>query len=344
MYHKGIYPTVERVRIAFQEAAGYRGSYSSFRKIFNNLGFRYVLGNDGRRILMERSDIRECRKKFLKIMHSHRVNSLYEQVVYLDETWVNQNYCQRHIWVNSQGEGGMRVPTGKGGRLIVTHAGSSEVGFIEGMGLVFRSGSRDPLSDYHKDMNADCFTWWFEELLRRLDRPSIIVMDNASYHSKISNKIPNTTYRKTQIQSWLQQQNVLFSDSNTVKELLDKVKDYVVKNKITSSYQLDDLALSMGHLVVRLPPYHCKYNPIELIWAQVKRFVAQRNTTFRMIDVERLTHEALASISKEDWIKCVRHAENIQEEDYIKECVRDEVPQVVIPLGEESSDNTSDEF
>ena len=62
-----------------------------------------------------------------------------------------------------------------------------------------------------------------------------------------------------------------------------------------------------------------------------------------MIDVERLTHEVLASIRKEDWIKCVKHTEKIQEEDYIKECVHDEGPQVVIPLGEESSDNTSDE-
>ncbi|KAL4119462.1 hypothetical protein QTP88_012269 [Uroleucon formosanum] len=34
----------------------------------------------------------------------------------------------------------------------------------------------------------------------------------------------------------------------------------------------------MGHEMVRLPPYHCQYNPIELIWAQVKSEVAKKKT------------------------------------------------------------------
>jgi len=41
-------------------------------------------------------------------------------------------------------------------------------------------------------------------------------------------------------------------------------------------YKLDSVALQMGHEVVRLPPYHCQYNPIELIWAQVKGEVAKK--------------------------------------------------------------------
>jgi transposase len=41
-------------------------------------------------------------------------------------------------------------------------------------------------------------------------------------------------------------------------------------------YKLDAVALKMGHEVVRLPPYHCQYNPIELIWAQVKGEVAKK--------------------------------------------------------------------
>ena len=45
--------------------------------------------------------------------------------------------------------------------------------------------------------------------------------------------------------------------------------------------------------VESMPPYHCQYNPIELIWAQVKRYVANKNTTFRLADIELLAHEAL---------------------------------------------------
>lgn len=45
-------------------------------------------------------------------------------------------------------------------------------------------------------------------------------------------------------------------------------------------------------MVARLPPYHCQYNSIELIWAQVKGEVAKNNTTFKFDDVEKLLHKA----------------------------------------------------
>ena len=30
-----------------------------------------------------------------------------------------------------------------------------------------------------------------------------------------------------------------------------------------------------GHKVIRLPPYHCELNPIELAWAAEKNFAAK---------------------------------------------------------------------
>jgi hypothetical protein len=44
-----------------------------------------------------------------------------------------------------------------------------------------------------------------------------------------------------------------------------------------------------GHEVIRTPVRHYELNPIELIWAQVKGFVAKNNTTFRLKDVKELT-------------------------------------------------------
>lgn len=70
--------------------------------------------------------------------------------------------------------------------------------------------------------------------------------------------------------------------------------------------------------VIRL--YHCQYNPIELIWAQVKgEVVTKKNIIFKMVDVERLTNEALDSVTKSDWEKRVEHGGKIQDEDYGKE-------------------------
>lgn len=53
----------------------------------------------------------------------------------------------------------------------------------------------------------------------------------------------------------------------------------------------------MGHEVVLLPPYHCQYNPIESIWAQVKGEVAKNNRTFKFNDVEILLNDAFDSVT-----------------------------------------------
>jgi len=50
--------------------------------------------------------------------------------------------------------------------------------------------------------------------------------------------------------------------------------------------------------VIRLPSYHCQYNPIEMMWAQVKRQIATKNITFKMVDVEKLMHETIDLITK----------------------------------------------
>jgi hypothetical protein len=112
---------------------------------------------------------------------------------------------------------------------------------------------------------------------------------------------------------------------------------------LKKKYELDDLALQFGHQVVRLPPYHCQYNPIELIWAQVKREVAERNKTFKLSDVEHLTSQAIDNVTKTDWEKCVHHAESLQEEDWGKEIVRDDAfEKFVIEVNDSDSESESD--
>ncbi|XP_063219817.1 uncharacterized protein LOC134529545 [Bacillus rossius redtenbacheri] len=38
-------------------------------------------------------------------------------------------------------------------------------------------------ADYHGEMNGETFLMWFEDMLVHLEEPSVIIMDNASYHS-----------------------------------------------------------------------------------------------------------------------------------------------------------------
>jgi hypothetical protein len=51
----------------------------------------------------------------------------------------------------------------------------------------------------------------------------------------------------------------------------------------------------------------CELHPIELIWAQVKDFVAKNNTTFRLKDVKKLTYAAFGKITKDVWTNAEEH-------------------------------------
>ena len=67
-----------------------------------------------------------------------------------------------------------------------------------------------------------------------------------------------------------------------------KLYQLVQQHKIIEPmhYEVDNLIKRNGHEVLRLPPYHCHFNPIKLIWGILKRDVAQRNNTFKIADVE----------------------------------------------------------
>jgi transposase len=94
-------------------------------------------------------------------------------------------------------------------------------------------------------------------------------------------------------------------------------------------YNLDQLTQQMGHEVVRFPPYHCQYNPIELILAQFKDRVAEKNSTFKIADVEAFNHKETYAVTADDWAKCGEHCVKIQE-DFYKAGLRDEILESII--------------
>lgn len=47
----------------------------------------------------------------------------------------------------------------------------------------------------------------------------------------------------------------------------------------------------------------------------MKNEVASKNKTFKIVDVEKLTHEAIENVTLQNWKSCVEHAEKIQKED-----------------------------
>ncbi|KAE9522747.1 hypothetical protein AGLY_016856 [Aphis glycines] len=305
-YEKGEYPISKLILNSVQQKFDYKGSLASMKR----------LCNDGRRFLMERNDIVALRCKFLRTMCTLRKNNDSRPVIYLDETWETK---------------GLKVPTGKGGRLIVCHAGSSHHGFIKEAKLIFRSKSGNT-EDYYSQMNADVFRSWFEQLLQSLEEPCVIVMDNAPYHSMLEDNFPKSNARKANIQEWLTKKKINFSPLETIAELREKVKVLIPTEKNTNWMNLPlkwDMKLYDYHHITA-----------------TKRQVASKNTTFKIADVEKLMHEAIDSVKKENWENCVRHAEKIQDEDYKKEKHREVILEPIILTirpGDTSSDEDDEE-
>lgn len=232
---------------------------------------------------------------------------------------------------------GNKAPSGKGSRLIIAHIGS-ETGFVNGGLWMFESKKG---GDYHEAMDGESFEKWFEKVLPLLDDNAVIVLDNARYHSRKKEKVPNSSWSKGNIQEWLTSKGVVYEDHLLKKQLLLKVQTVRSKN---NSYVIDELAKSQNKTVLRLPPYHCELNPIELIWAQIKNSVASRNTTFKIADVKELFLQAINSIGEEEWKKCIDHVKNKTEKEMwdLDNIIENAVEPLIINVNTGSDEFSSD--
>ncbi|VVC25683.1 Hypothetical protein CINCED_3A009151 [Cinara cedri] len=340
-YDKGQFPTSQKVLTAYQQKINsYKGSRISMWRILKSLHFKYKKCNDGRRFLMERNDIVAMRVKFLRKMHDLRQNNDTRPVIYLSETWVNQNHSRGTIWQNSKNIEELKVPTGKGSRIIICHAGSSAFGFVKGAKLIFQCKSGANI-DFHTQMNSTIFKKWFIEMMQNLKEPCVIVMDNCNYHSVLVQNYPKLNDNKATFQTWLTENGVEFASFETLSELRERVKLLKSKNK---KYEVDEIASQMGHEVIRLPPYHRQYNPIELIWAQVKGEIANKKCSFKISEVEIMVNIGIESITLDNWKQCVDQCERLQDKDFIKERFRDQILEpIVLTINPEDSSESEDD-
>ena len=107
-------------------------------------------------------------------------------------------------------------------------------------------------------MNSVVFLEWFEnQLMPALKNPSLVVLDNASYHNvKTEDTVcQNISQKKAVLQNFLTQHNIPFSATDAKKVLYEKLK----QKETPVVYKTDKIA---NIQVLRTPVRHYEHNPI----------------------------------------------------------------------------------
>ena len=237
------------------------------------------------------------------------------------------------MWVDSDGTGGFKHPTGKGKRLIILHAGGV-AGWLSQTELIFKSKSNT--GDYHNEMNGTHFLEWFEnKLCTHVPINSLIVLDNASYHNTKVEKIPTMKSRKSEMKEWLTKHGIDHDECDLKVDLMEKI----TQARPTKQFATDAIAEKFTHTVVRLPVAHPELNPIELAWSVIKGYVAKHNKKYTLTEVERLTREAIGKVTPTMWERFCAHTEKVEEMYWKKDRLIKDVEEIMLNVGDDDDDS-----
>ena len=112
-------------------------------------------------------------------------------------------------------------------------------------------------------------------------------------------------------------------------------------------YAVDEILREYGHEVLRLPPYHCQFNAIELIWIGAKSYYEKHvGDGLKSDQVQIVCQDSLDHITQEYWEKSVEHTEILIRDWWDREQVLDvEVaPMIIAPFEDDSDDEDFSDF
>ncbi|XP_030757761.1 uncharacterized protein LOC115883532 [Sitophilus oryzae] len=338
MYAAGEHITLQTLQANLQNIDDVQLSLTMLGKRLKYLQFIWQsCKHSNRKYLMEQPYIAQKRLQFLRQYKENQISDCSFRPVFLDETWIYSKGGFKKSWQDGSLQT-VRKTSGEGVRYIVLHAGSED-GFVENASLVFKSGTKS--GDYHDSMNSANFEKWFEEqLIPNLDEPSLIIMDNAPYHSTLFERTPNQSWSKESLINFLQEKGI----QSPPLAMKDQVWNIVKQNVAPKKYKLDELANEKGHRVLRLPPYHCQYNPIEMVWSECKRYYDAKISAIHPVTSDAvlgLWKEALKKVTPEKWKNYIRHTNSIIDKAWAQEQLIDASD--ILPVIIDTNDSDSDD-
>ncbi|XP_063215982.1 uncharacterized protein LOC134532923 isoform X2 [Bacillus rossius redtenbacheri] len=216
MYAEGLNVTVDTILKEIRERQiDYYGGRSSLHKLLKKMGFSWTTV-DGRKALIENENIVLQRIDFLRKYKEEKERGA--NFIFVDETWIFQ-----------RGKALIYLKICSVVQYKVFH-----FHFIYFSGTVSKSwqdkslqsakrrtvGDGQKTADYHGEMNGETFLMWFEDMLVHLEEPSVIIMDNASYHSTQVEKTPTTNWTKAALIAWLEKNGIKHENNLLKVELL----------------------------------------------------------------------------------------------------------------------------
>ncbi|EYB88068.1 hypothetical protein Y032_0253g278 [Ancylostoma ceylanicum] len=232
-----VHVTVEDLQMELHELyPSFNLSCSTLRRLMHGLGFSYRI-NKGQPYIFERLDI--VRKRELYLRNIANARSQGHCLVFMDETWVFESMTTKRGWndnnisrfapeaVLQEYSAGKTAAKSRGRRGIVIGAITDE-GVVPGCTRVIVSGHRSS----EEDMNHATFEGWLRECIPHMQsfaegRPVSLILDNAPYHSRLLEKIPNKSSTKAQIEDYLRSKGVEVPVDSTKAALLEELNDFI---------------------------------------------------------------------------------------------------------------------
>ena len=101
-------------------------------------------------------------------------------------------------------------------------------------------------------------------------------------------QLPTKSSNKSELLAFLEKYQVATAAGATNKELWEEVQIVMEARggrDALKRYLTDEFAATLGVLIVRLPPYHCQFSPIELVWNQLKSHLRTAGKTSDKLEV-----------------------------------------------------------
>ncbi|RCN46587.1 hypothetical protein ANCCAN_07447 [Ancylostoma caninum] len=261
-------------------------SVSTLHRFIKSLGFSYRI-NRGQQVIYENSDIVAKRAVYLRKIAEARNGG--DCLIYIDETWIFDKMSKKRGWndnsiprfapasVLQKYSCGKTAGKNKGRRATVISALGRD-GVVPNCTKIVVSGTGGIEEDHHGDMDHHMFERWLRDSIPHMirfaeGRRVTVIMDNAPYHTRQLEKIPTRSSTKARITNFLQSRGIDVAVESSKADLIAELDHYVESRGgigRVRKYAVEEICDEFGVRMIRLPPFHPFFNPIELCWSQLK--------------------------------------------------------------------------